>query len=176
MRLSMNVPHLAGPAETAAWAASMESAGVDVLWAGEAYGFDAVSMLGFLASRTSTVQLGSAILPVFSRSPALTAMTAAGLDFVSSGRFILGLGASGPQVVRSWYGVPYERPLERTRDDRGVPVGVGARDWTTRGRPSRYLGRQRPARLPIDRSSSWTGRFDPIFPSTWPRWAPRTLP
>jgi F420-dependent oxidoreductase-like protein len=128
MKISMNVPHLVGPAETAAWAASMESAGVDVLWAGEAYGFDAVSMLGFLASRTSTVQLGSAILPVFSRSPALTAMTAAGLDFVSSGRFILGLGASGPQVVRSWYGVPYERPLERTRETIEVCRLVWARE------------------------------------------------
>ena len=67
------------------------------------------------AART-VIQLGAAILPVFSRSPALVAMTAAGLDFVSSGRFLLGLGASGPQVVTDWHGVPYDRPLARTRE------------------------------------------------------------
>jgi len=128
MRLSMNVPRFANAEEAATWACSMESAGLDVLWTGEAYGFDAVSMLGFLAGRTRTMQLGSAILPVFSRSPALTAMTAAGLDFVSSGRFILGLGASGPQVVRSWHGVPYDRPLARTRETIEVCRMVWARE------------------------------------------------
>jgi F420-dependent oxidoreductase-like protein len=128
MRLSMNVPRLASAEETATWAATMESAGIDVLWVGEAYGFDAVSMLGFLAGRTRRVQLGSAILPVFSRSPALTAMTAAGLDFVTSGRFILGLGASGPQVVRGWHGVPYDRPLLRTRETIDVCRMVWARE------------------------------------------------
>jgi len=124
----MNAPRLGGPDETAAWASSMESAGVDVIWIGEAYGFDAVSMLGFLAGRTRTVQLGSAILPIFSRSPALTAMTAAGLDFVSSGRFILGLGASGPQVVRSWHGILFDRPLARTRECVEVCRMVWARE------------------------------------------------
>jgi F420-dependent oxidoreductase-like protein len=128
MRLSINVPRHANADETATWAASMESAGIDILWVGEAYGFDAVSMLGFLAGRTSTVQLGSAILPVFSRSPALTAMTAAGLDFASSGRFILGLGASGPQVVQGWHGVPYDRPLLRTRETIDVCRLVWARE------------------------------------------------
>jgi F420-dependent oxidoreductase-like protein len=128
MKLSMNAPRLGGPEETAAWASSMERAGVDVIWMGEAYGFDAVSMLGFLAGRTRTVQLGSAILPIFSRSPALTAMTAAGLDFVSSGRLILGLGASGPQVVRSWHGVPFDRPLARTRESIEVCRMVWARE------------------------------------------------
>jgi F420-dependent oxidoreductase-like protein len=94
----------------------MESAGIDVLWIGEAYGFDATSLLGYLAASTKRVQLGSAIFPIFSRSPALMAMTAAGLDFASAGRFILGLGSSGPQVVRGWHGVDYDRPLARTRD------------------------------------------------------------
>jgi F420-dependent oxidoreductase-like protein len=128
MKLSINVPRLATPGATATWAATMESAGIDVLWVGEAYGFDAVSMLGFLAGQTTTVQLGSAILPVFSRSPALTAMTAAGLDFLSTGRFLLGLGASGPQVVRGWYGVPYERPLLHTREAIDVCRMVWARE------------------------------------------------
>jgi F420-dependent oxidoreductase-like protein len=128
MRLSMNVPRFATAEEAGTWAVSMESAGIDVLWVGEAYGFDAVSMLGLLAGRTSKAQLGSAILPVFARSPALTAMTAAGLDFVSSGRFILGLGASGPQVVQGWHGVPYDRPLLRTRETIDVCRLVWARE------------------------------------------------
>jgi F420-dependent oxidoreductase-like protein len=124
----MNVPRFPSAEEAVTWAVSMESAGVDVLWIGEAYGFDAVSMLGLLAGRTSTVQLGSAILPVFSRSPALTAMTAAGLDFVSAGRFILGLGASGPQVIQGWHGVSYDRPLLRTRETIDVCRLVWARE------------------------------------------------
>jgi F420-dependent oxidoreductase-like protein len=124
----MNVPRFPSAEEATAWALSMESAGIDVLWVGEAYGFDAVSMLGLLAGRTSSVQLGSAILPVYSRSPALTAMTAAGLDFASSGRFILGLGASGPQVVQGWHGVTYDRPLLRTRETIEVCRLVWARE------------------------------------------------
>jgi F420-dependent oxidoreductase-like protein len=116
MKLSMNVARQPGAEAAAKWAVEMEAAGIDTLWIGEAYGFDAVSMIGYLAGRTSRIQLGAAILPVFSRSPALVAMTAAGLDFVSSGRFLLGLGASGPQVVTDWHGVPYDRPLVRTRE------------------------------------------------------------
>jgi F420-dependent oxidoreductase-like protein len=128
MKLSMNVPRHSSVEETAQWAVAMESAGIDILWAGEAYGFDAVSMLGFLAGRTRSVKLGSAILPIFSRSAALTAMTAAGLDSVSSGRFILGLGTSGPQVVRGWHGVPFDRPMARTRETIDVCRMVWARE------------------------------------------------
>ncbi len=106
----------------------MESAGMDAFWVGEAYGFDAVSMLGYLAGHTRTAELGSGILPVYSRSPALTAMTAAGLDFVSSGRFVLGIGVSGPQVVEGWYGVPFRKPLAATRDAIEVCRRVWARE------------------------------------------------
>jgi len=126
MKLSMHITRGSGAEDTARWAADMETAGIDTLWIGEAYGFDAVSMLGYLAGRTTRVGLGAAILPVFSRSPALVAMTAAGLDFVSSGRFILGLGASGPQVVTDWHGVPYDRPLARTRET----IEVCRKVWT----------------------------------------------
>ncbi|WP_052665793.1 LLM class F420-dependent oxidoreductase [Nitriliruptor alkaliphilus] len=91
-------------------------AGVDDLWVPEAYGFDAVSMLGFLAARTDHVRLGSSILNVFSRTPTTIAQVAAGLDAVCGGRFVLGLGASGPQVIEGWHGVPYHRPLTRTRE------------------------------------------------------------
>jgi F420-dependent oxidoreductase-like protein len=82
----------------------------------EVYTFDAVSQLGYLAAVTERVELLSGILPIYSRTPALTAMTAAGLDFVSDGRFILGLGASGPQVIEGFHGVKYDAPLGRTRE------------------------------------------------------------
>jgi len=73
-------------------------------------------MMGFLAARTERVHIGSAILPLYSRTPALLAQTAAGLDHISGGRAILGLGASGPQVIEGWHAVPYDKPLARTRE------------------------------------------------------------
>ena len=94
----------------------MERAGLDVVWVAEAYSFDAVSLMGYLAARTERVQIGSGILPIYSRTPTLTAMTAAGLDALSGGRAILGLGASGPQVIEGFHGVPYDKPLARTRE------------------------------------------------------------
>jgi len=116
MKLSMTLTYTGDPREAATRARELESAGVDVGWVAELYSFDAVSILGYLAAQTETMQLGSSILPIYSRTPTLTAMTAAGLDAVSGGRFILGLGASGPQVVEGWHGVPYDRPLGRTRE------------------------------------------------------------
>ena len=97
-------------------AIALEAAGVDVIGVPEAYGTDSVSLLGYLAARTERVHLVAQILPIYSRTPTLIAMTAAGLDEVSGGRFILGLGASGPQVVEGWHGVPYDAPLGRTRE------------------------------------------------------------
>ncbi len=94
----------------------LEKAGLDVVWVPEAYSFDAVSQMGYLAAKTETIEIGSAILNVFSRTATCMAQTAAGLDFVSGGRFILGLGASGPQVIEGFHGVPYEKPMPRIRD------------------------------------------------------------
>jgi F420-dependent oxidoreductase-like protein len=94
----------------------LEKAGLDVVWVPEAYSFDAVSQMGYLAAKTSTIEIGSGILNVFSRTATCMAQTAAGLDFVSGGRFILGLGASGPQVIEGFHGVPYEKPMPRIRD------------------------------------------------------------
>ena len=105
-----------GSRQTAAEIRDLESAGLDVAAVAEVYTFDAVSQLGYLAAVTERVELLSAIFPIYSRTPALTAMTAAGLDFVSDGRFTLGLGASGPQVIEGWHGVPYDAPLQRTRE------------------------------------------------------------
>jgi F420-dependent oxidoreductase-like protein len=94
----------------------MESAGLDLVWVAEAYGFDAPSLLGYLAARTERVELGSAILPIYTRTPTLLAMTAAGIDALSDGRFHLGLGASGPQVIEGFHGVPYTAPIGRTEE------------------------------------------------------------
>lgn len=112
----MTITYSDDPLEAVANAQAMEKAGVDQAWVAEAYSFDAVSTLGFLAASTETLELVSGILPIYSRTPALIAMTAATLDSLSQGRFSLGLGASGPQVIEGWHGVPYDRPLGRTRE------------------------------------------------------------
>lgn len=104
------------PRQAAARARDLERAGMDMIWVAELYSFDAVSILGYLAGHTERVELASGILPIYSRTPALTAMTAAGLDAVSGGRFVLGLGSSGPQVIEGWHGVRFDKPLTRTRE------------------------------------------------------------
>jgi F420-dependent oxidoreductase-like protein len=116
VKLSMTVGYTGDPRAAAREAKDLESAGIDMLWVAELYSFDAVSILGYLAAHTERVELASGILPIYSRTPTLTAMTAAGLDAVSGGRFVLGLGASGPQVIEGWHGVPYDKPLTRTRE------------------------------------------------------------
>jgi F420-dependent oxidoreductase-like protein len=116
MRVGMMLNYSGGFTETVSELGDFEKAGLQVVFVPEAYSFDAVSQLGFIAARTTTVEIASGILPIYSRTPALTAMTAAGLDFVSGGRFTLGLGASGPQVIEGWHGVPYDAPVGRTRE------------------------------------------------------------
>lgn len=116
MRLSVILPYAGDVRATVERAVAWEQAGVDVLWVPEAYGFDAVTVLGFLAARTRRVGLGSAILPIYTRTPTLLAQTAAGLDALSGGRALLGIGASGPQVVEGWHGVAYDHPVGRTRE------------------------------------------------------------
>jgi F420-dependent oxidoreductase-like protein len=95
---------------------ALEAAGLDNVWVPEAYSFDAVSMMGYLAARTARVEIGSAIVNVYTRTPTLLAMTFAGLDAVSGGRVNCGLGASGPQVIEGFHGVPYEAPMQRIRE------------------------------------------------------------
>ena len=106
----------------------LERAGLDIVFVPEAYSFDAVSQLGFLAARTKTVGLAAGIFQIYTRTPTLTAMTAAGLDFVSNGRFTLGLGASGPQVIEGFHGVPYDAPIGRTREIVDICRSVWRRD------------------------------------------------
>ena len=116
MRVGMMLNYSGGFSETVTELSDFEQAGLQIVFVPEAYSFDAVSQLGFIAARTTTLEIASGILPIYSRTPALTAMTAAGLDFVSDGRFTLGLGTSGPQVIEGWHGVPYDAPVGRTRE------------------------------------------------------------
>jgi F420-dependent oxidoreductase-like protein len=104
------------PVELVALAQEAERLGYDSAWAAEAWGTDAVTVLSWLAATTSTIKVGSAILQMPGRTPANTAMTAATLDLLSGGRFLLGLGTSGPQVVEGWHGAPWGKPLTRTRE------------------------------------------------------------
>ncbi|GAA4555951.1 LLM class F420-dependent oxidoreductase [Planotetraspora kaengkrachanensis] len=116
MRIGMALNYAGGFKETVAELGDYEKAGLDIVFVAEAYSFDAVSQMGYIAARTERLQIASGILPIYSRTPALLAMTAAGLDYVSDGRFTLGLGASGPQVIEGFHGVPYTAPLGRTRE------------------------------------------------------------
>jgi F420-dependent oxidoreductase-like protein len=116
MRVGMMLNYSGGFAETVSELADFEAAGLQIVFVPEAYSYDAVSQLGFIAARTTTVEIASGIFQLYSRTPALTAMTAAGLDFVSGGRFTMGIGASGPQVIEGWHGVPYDAPVGRTRE------------------------------------------------------------
>ncbi|MEV0384552.1 LLM class F420-dependent oxidoreductase [Nonomuraea sp. NPDC050643] len=116
MRIGMALNYSGGFKQSVAELADYEKAGLDIVFVAEAYSFDAVSQLGYIAAKTERVEIASGILPIYSRTPALMAMTAAGLDYVSDGRFTLGLGASGPQVIEGFHGVPYTAPLGRTRE------------------------------------------------------------
>ncbi|MFF3648607.1 LLM class F420-dependent oxidoreductase [Streptomyces sp. NPDC002181] len=116
MELSMMLDYAGDPRRAADEAAALEAAGLDAVWVAEAWGFDSPTIMGYLAARTERMKIGSAILNVYSRTPALLAQTAAGLDALSGGRALLGLGASGPQVVEGWHGKPYDKPIWRTRE------------------------------------------------------------
>jgi len=147
MRVGMMLNYSGGFTETVSELADFERAGLQIVFVPEAYSYDAVSQLGFIAARTSTVEIASGILPIYSRTPALTAMTAAGLDFVSGGRFTLGLGASGPQVIEGWHGVPYDAPVGRTRELIEICRMVWRRDRLD------YDGRHYTLPLPAERGT-----------------------
>ena len=116
MRTGVFLDYSGGFREAVEHIVVLEKAGVNIALVAEAYSFDAVSQLGYLAAKTSTIELGSGVFPIYTRTPSLLAMTAAGLDYVSEGRFHLGIGTSGPQVVEGFHGVPFDAPLGRTRE------------------------------------------------------------
>ena len=116
MKISTLINYAGGFKEAVAEIKDLEQAGLDVVWVPEAYSFDAPSAMGYLAAQTQRVTIASGILPIYSRTPSLLAMTAAGIDYLSDGRAMLGLGASGPQVIEGFHGVPYVAPVARTRE------------------------------------------------------------
>jgi F420-dependent oxidoreductase-like protein len=119
MRLGLSLgfaPPGTNPVELISLAQEAERLGYDSAWAAEAWGTDAVTVLAWLAATTTRIKIGSAIMQMPARTPGATAMTAATLDLMSGGRFLLGLGTSGPQVVEGWHGQPWGKPLTRTRE------------------------------------------------------------
>ncbi|HEY2814796.1 MAG TPA: LLM class F420-dependent oxidoreductase [Acidimicrobiales bacterium] len=167
MKISMPLSYAGGFEASARQVVELEHAGLDLVWVAEAYGFDGVSFMGYLAAKTERVHIGSGILPLYSRTPALLAMTAAGIDALSNGRAVLGLGASGPQVIEGWHGVPYDKPLARTREIVDIcrkvwkreepltnagplyPIPLPEGEGTGLGKPLKIIGRPVRDRIPI---------------------------
>jgi F420-dependent oxidoreductase-like protein len=116
MRIGIALDYSGGFHEGVDYVVELEKSGVDMAVVAEAYSYDAISQLGYLAAKTTTVELASGVLPIYIRTPSLLAMTAAGLDYVSGGRFNLGIGTSGPQVIEGFHGVEFDAPLGRTRE------------------------------------------------------------
>ena len=116
MRLATLLMYDGNPRTAADQVVALERAGLDSVWVAEAYGFDSPTLMGYLAAKTETVQIGSGILNIYSRTPGALLQTAAGLDNVSGGRAILCLGVSGPQVIEGFHGVPYAKPMARTQE------------------------------------------------------------
>jgi F420-dependent oxidoreductase-like protein len=129
LKLGLNTGYWAGgpPPGAAEAIAEAEQLGVDSIWTAEAYGSDCLTPLAWWGARTERVKLGTAIVQMSARQPAATAMAAMTMDHLSNGRFILGLGVSGPQVVEGWYGMPFAKPLARTREYIGILREIWAR-------------------------------------------------
>ncbi|KAA8965276.1 LLM class F420-dependent oxidoreductase [Mycobacterium sp.] len=147
MRIGVMLDYSGGFRQAAARVVELEKVGIDIAVVAEAYSFDAVSQLGYLAAKTSTVELASGVLPIYTRTPSLLAMTAAGLDYVSDGRFRLGLGTSGPQVIEGFHGVAFDAPLGRTRE----VVEICRQVW--RRQRVNYCGKHYQIPLPADRGT-----------------------
>jgi F420-dependent oxidoreductase-like protein len=117
MRLGLNLGYWgANPEDNVMLAQEADRLGFHSVWTAEAYGSDAVTTLTWLAAKTEKINVGTAIMQMTARVPAMTAMTAATLDLLTGGRMLLGVGASGPQVVEGWHGVPYGKPVTRARE------------------------------------------------------------
>lgn len=153
MKLAVTMGTNARP-PTPAFARRVEAAGFDSIWTAEDWGLDAVSQLAWIGSHTDRLTLGTSIMQVPARTPGLTAMTAATLAAMSGGRFILGLGPSGPQVVEGWHGVPYGRPLAKLREYVSV-----VRRMVERSEPVEHHGDHYD--LPYDRAGA-TGLGKPL--------------
>ena len=147
MRIGIALDYSGGFHEAVDRIVELEKAGIDVAAVAEAYSFDAVSQLGYLAAKTNTIELASGVFPIYIRTPSLLAMTAAGLDFVSDGRFRLGIGTSGPQVIEGFHGVEFDAPIGRTREI----VEICRQVW--RRERVQYCGKHYQVPLPPDRGT-----------------------
>ena len=134
MRISVPLSYAIEPLAQVRMVVEMEQAGLDAVWVAETWGYDAPSFMGYLAARTSRIEIGAGVLSVYSRTPALIAQSAAGVDALSGGRCVLGLGTSGPQVVEGFHGVPFDRPMARLRETVDICRAVWRRE------PLRYEG------------------------------------
>ncbi len=145
MRLGLNLSYLVGADDVAGQLRLVrraEQLGFDTVWAAEAYGSDSPTLLAWIAAQTERIGIGSAVMQIPARTPAMTAMTAATLDLLSAGRFRLGLGISGPQVSEGWHGVRFAAPLERTREYVAIVRSALARETVA------HDGRHYPLPLP----------------------------
>jgi F420-dependent oxidoreductase-like protein len=147
VRIGIALDYSGGFKEAVDRIVELEKAGIDIAVVAEAYSFDAVSQLGYLAAKTNTVELASGVFPIYIRTPSLLAMTAAGLDFVSDGRFHLGIGTSGPQVMEGFHGVAFDAPIGRTREI----VEICRKVW--RRERVQYDGKYYQLPLPADRGT-----------------------
>lgn len=161
MQIGMQIGYAGGFKESVERVQSLEKAGLDVVYVAEAYGSDGVSLMGYLAAKTETVKIAAGILPIYTRTPTLLAMTAAGVDELSEGRAILGLGASGPQVIEGFHGVAYDAPVGRTREIIDVCRQVWARQ-----EPLVHSGKRYQIPLP---EGEGTGLGKPLKIITHPR-------
>src|ERR1700712_2850571 len=147
MRIGIALDYSGGFHEAVDRVVELEKAGIDSAVVAEAYAFDAISQLGYLAAKTKSVELATGVVPIYIRTPSLLAMTAAGLDYVSGGRFHLGIGTSGPQVIEGFHGLPFDAPLARTRET----VEILRQVW--RREPVMHEGRSSPLPPPADRGT-----------------------
>ena len=140
LKLGLNTGYWAGgpPPGVPEALAEAERAGFDSVWTAEAYGSDCLTPLAWWGAATSRIRLGTAIVQISARTPAATAMAAMTLDHLSGGRFVLGLGVSGPQVVEGWYGQPFAKPLARTREYVAILRDIWARNGPVTSDGSHY--------------------------------------
>jgi F420-dependent oxidoreductase-like protein len=159
MRISVPLSYAVEPLSQVPLVVEMEQAGLDAVWVAETWGYDAPTFMGYLAASTRSIAIGAGVLSVYSRTPALIAQTAAGVDALSGGRCILGLGTSGAQVVEGFHGVPFDRPMTRLREC----VDICRLVW--RREPVRYDGAAYQLPLPDGRG---TGLGKPLKMITRP--------
>ena len=166
MKLCTMIAFDGDPHRLAKRAQDLEAAGVDMILVPEIYGFDQISVLGYVAAKTERIELMTGIANVFSRSAALIAQSAATVDALSDGRFTLGVGSSGAQVIEGWHGVPFEKPLGRTRDvieicrkvwsgdkvshdGSAITLPLPADEGTGLGKPLKFMNRMQRQDIPV---------------------------